>query len=72
MKDLYLSSMDTWASSSTTDLQDEPAQEQTTPDITGIKIYRIFNSTAYKQLSKTHFCDTNTDVIHKQHSYFHF
>ena len=49
MSYLCLSSTDTSASSSTTDLQDKPVQEQTTPDITGIRIYGIFNYTAYKQ-----------------------
>ena len=47
--DLYLSSTDTSASSSKTDPQDEPGQEQTTPDMTGIRIDGIFNPTTDKQ-----------------------
>ena len=49
MNDLYLSSTDTSASSSKTDLQDEPGREQTTQDMTGIRIYGIFNPTTDKQ-----------------------
>ena len=47
--DLYLSSTDTSASSSKTDLQDKPGQEQATQDMTGIRIYGIFNPTTDKQ-----------------------
>ena len=46
---LYLSSPDTSASSSKTDLQDKPGQEQATQDMTGIRIYGIFNPTTDKQ-----------------------
>ena len=70
--DLYLSSTDTSASSSKTDLQDEPGQEQTTPDMTGIRIYGIFNPTTDKQWSTIHLYNTNSITIHKQLPTFTF